>query len=298
MRGVIDYLKMNDVEYKENLSFKELTTIRLGGSAAVVAYPESVCELIKLVRFLEKTNIKFKIIGNMSNILPPSGLYNGVIIKTARLNSIYTEGEVVISECGITLPLLAHKLAPLGIGGLENLSGIPATIGGAVVGNAGAFGGEISDFVRFVTVYSHSQDKIITLTKEQLEFSYRSSILKKSQYTVLTVALSLYNTDPYESKRKISEYREERCRTQPYEYPSLGSVFKRPIGHYAARLIDSLGLKGYIVGGAQVSEKHAGFILNKSNATPEDVKELVLYIQERVRTEFGISLEKEIEYLE
>lgn len=297
MRDILCYLKMNDVEYEENVSFIRLSTIRLGGTAALVAIPDSITKLVGLLRFLSEKSKKYKVIGKMSNILPPDGIYDGVLIKTTGLDKYYLKGSALYSECGVCFPTLTLKLASLGIGGFEELSGIPGTVGGLVAGNAGAFGKEIADVLIDATVYDPEHDAITTLENSELGFLYRNSIFKKKTLFLLAATFKLRQSPEEEIKKNLQKYREIRREKQPCGYPSLGSTFKHPKGLYASKLIDDLGLKGYTVGGSMVSEKHAGFIVNCGNATSTDVKTLVDYIEKTVYQSYGIRLEREIEYL-
>lgn len=297
MRGIKSYLKMNDVEYEENLSFKVLSTIRLGGYAELVAYPDGVGSLIRLIDFLSESDKKFKVIGKMSNILPPDGRYRGVLVRTDKLNEFHLEGETLCSECGISFPLLVNRLASIGVGGLEELSGIPGTLGGIVVGNSGAFGKEIADVIIKASAYDIKRRKVLALKKEDLDFAYRTSVFKHKPLVLLSATLLVKHQPKEKIKEKIQAFREIRRAKQPSD-PSLGSTFKRPDGAYASQLIDELGLRGYTIGGAEISQKHAGFIINNGNATSADIKELIEYVGNAVFENFGIRLEKEIEYLE
>lgn len=297
MQEIISYLKMNDVKFEESVGFPTLSSIRLGGTAAVVAYPDSISMLTQLLRFLSEKAKKFKVVGKMSNVLPPDTRYDGLILKTTEMNNYSFTGTSLCAECGVSVPTLAYKTALLGISGLEELSGIPGTVGGLVAGNAGAFGKSVADVLSEATVYDAGRGTVLTLRNDELDFSYRNSIFKEKPLFLLSAVFDLSPSSKEEVRAKILKYREERMSKQPYDYSSLGSVFKRPEGAYAAKLIDDLGLRGYRIGGAMISEKHAGFIVNLGDATSSDVKRLVQYVEERVLTEYGITLEREIEYL-
>ena len=290
-------LKAREVEFLENVGFDSLTTMRCGGIAPVVAYPRTLNEFVSVLRCLLKCDVPFKVVGNMSNVLPPDGLYNGVIVKTTALNSIFFDGNVVSADCGVKISSLLWRAAHLNLGGGEGLFMIPATLGGMVYGNAGAYGVSIADIFLDAVAYDAMADRIVTLEGADLDFSYRHSALSMRRMHILSARLNLTYT-PFESIRaRIAEFAQRRRASQPTAYPSLGSVFRREGDIIPARIIDNLGLKGMRVGGAKVSEKHAGFIVNTGNATSSDVKSLVEKITNTVTDRLSIVLKREIEYL-
>ena len=297
-REILDFLKMNDVEYKEGLSLAEISPIRIGEKAKIVAYPSGETKLLMLSLFLKKNKIKHKILGRMSNVLPPDEGYNGVIIRTDRIKNISVYGERVIVGSGVSMPTLSRELCKCGLSGFEGLSGIPGSIGGAIVGNAGAFGREISDIIQSVTVFDPDRCETISMSCEECGFSYRDSVFKESSLIVLSAELKLIGSDSriiFEEMKRISDCRRK---SQPTDLPSLGSTFKRPSPDIsAARLIDECGLKGHSIGGATVSEKHAGFIVNSGGATAKDYIELSELIKKCVFEKYQINLEREIEIL-
>ena len=295
MEDILWCLKMNDVEHKENYPLSEISAIRIGGKADLVVYPKSEKELICLVNRLLEKEIKFKILGRMSNVLPSDEGYRGVVIRTDRLKEYAIEGEVATVASGVGIPYLAAKTAELGLSGLEQLSGIPCSLGGAIFGNAGAFGREMGDLIRSVRAFSIREGKIIDFSVEKCIFSYRSSIFKSGEHVILSAVLKFLKSDENTVKESIHKYRKMRLDTQPHGLLSLGSTFKRPQGDSAGRMIDECGLKGYTIGGAQISEKHAGFIVNIGNASAEDYKNLAEYAQGAVYQRFGTRLEYEIE---
>ena len=295
---IFDFLKMNDVEYKIGASLKAISPIKIGPKEAFLVYPDSQGKLILLVKFLKNAEIKYKILGRMSNVLFCDENYNGIVIRTDRMSRYSIIGNCVTALCGVSLPLLAKAVCKAGLSGLEGLSGIPGSMGGAVIGNAGAFGSEIGDVVSSVDCYDFDRGEIINLPAEYLLFSYRNSIFKEKNWIILSVNLKLTESD-----RSAVESEMERCcnirrKTQPTTSPSLGSTFKRPgEGLYAARLIDECGLKGHSVGGAMISEKHAGFIINSGDATARDYIGLSDFVAKCVYMKYGILLEREIELI-
>ena len=292
----LGYLKMNDVEYEENRDMASLTTIRIGGVARIVAYPREVSELSSLVSFLESYKIKYKTVGRMSNILPTDELYNGVLIKTSNFRGISLKNGVLSLGAGEALPRVAARLCELSLEGFEELSGIPGSVGASLLGNAGAYGRALSDlFVGAVCLIKESGE-IYRFSQAEVDFSYRYSTLKESELIILSVELKPTFGDILQIKERMSEYAKRRRLTQPRE-PSLGSVFKRPVSGYASKMIDECDLRGYRIGGAEISSKHAGFIVNKGNARAKEVKRLVELSRESVYKKFGVKLEREIEYL-
>lgn len=290
-------LKLEEVEYKEFKKMSELSSMKVGGVARALVTPKSEKAFVETLKLLEERNIKYKIIGRMTNILPPDGAYDGILLKTDGLCSLSIKDTFVTVGAGVTLPTLAKGLLRADLGGIEELSGIPGTLGGAVVGNGGAYGKSISQLVYSVRAYSLKHGEVISLTKDNLGFAERGSLIKEKRIAVLSVTLSLCKSESAEIEEKLLEYRRKRCDSQP-KAPSLGSVFKRPKGDYASRLIDLAGLKGYRIGGAEISKKHAGFIINIGGATASDVKALAQVAERRVFEKFGIKLVREIEYLE
>ncbi len=294
-----EYLKVNDVEYKKKEKLSKYSTIKIGGEAEIIAYPDTEDNLTALISFCRKISIKHKIVGNMSNILPSDNGYKGVIIKTDRLNSFEIFGNTVRTGCGVKLPILSKYLADAGLSGFEGLSGIPGQIGGSVCGNAGAFGREMSDIVSSVIVYSPEDDKKFEISRDKLDFSYRKSMISEKSLVLLSVKFSFTNSERGLILSEMRRCREIRKAKQPIDYPSLGSFFmKTKEGIPAARLIDECGLKGTAIGGAMVSTKHAGFIINSSSAKSADVKSLSSLVEECVFERFSVKLCREVEYLE
>ena len=297
MNELFDFLIKKDVEHKINQPMAEYTSIRIGGVAAVVAFPSTEDQLIDLVRYLYKRDITYTVVGRMTNVLPCDEEYRGVIVITKRLDRYRRDGNTVFAECGVTASSLIMRLSVLGLGGIESLYGIPGTLGGMIVSNAGAYGCEIGEVVKSVIAYSPSLDKTVTLSHDDLCFSYRNSVFSGSDMLILSAELELAPLAPEIISSKMGMIRQKRILTQPLEYPSLGSVFKRVNGISAGQMIDSCGLKGLSVGGAMISPKHAGFIVNTGGATAADFRDLVDVIKGEVNRQRGVTLEEEIKYI-
>lgn len=295
---VKDYLKMNDVEYKEDVSMSQISSVRIGGRAKIIALPDTEDKMAFVLRFLKENKIKHKLVGRMTNVLPCDFEYLGVILKTDNLRSLRIGDGFISVSCGEYFPSLASRLAAKGIGGLERLSGIPGSVGGLITNNAGAYGAEIGDMILSGRVFNIAERRFEIWEHRDFNFGYRSSALKSGR-AVLLHALLRVEYEPSDLIRsKIKEYKSIRANKQPLDLPSLGSVFKSRSGYYASRLIDECSLKGTTVGAAQVSPKHAGFIVNLGGATARDYKKLVDIVADTVREKKNITLEREIEYLE
>lgn len=279
------------------IPLSDVSSIRVGNEPTFIAYPRNEGELISLFRLFSGHNINYRTVGAMTNLLPPDTAYDGVIISTSKMNSVSFSGEYVSADCGVRVSGLIQKAKDRSLGGMEALSGIPGTVGGMLYSNAGAFGSEISDFLVSVRLYSFSEDRIISLDKTMLFFGYRESFLHSREHCLLSAVFKLDVANKDTVAEKIRFYKLKRSETQPVGQYSLGSVFKRVNGVSAAYYIDKSGLKGYSIGGAAVSQKHAGFIVNKGGATSADFKALVRFITDKVYENYGISLVREVEYL-
>lgn len=269
------------------------TWFEIGGIADILVIPDSVEKLIKVIHFVKKNNIPTFLIGNGSNLLVKDGGIRGIVIKTEMINSIKVDGLTITAECGALLADISEAAYNESLTGFEFACGIPGTLGGAVFMNAGAYDGEMSfvlDRVRVIT----PDLRVITLTKNELELGYRTSAVKTNGYVVLDAVVLLTKGDKEEIKAKIEDLTHRREDRQPLEFPSAGSTFKRPAGYYAGKLIQDAGLKGYQVGGAQVSEKHSGFVINKDHAEAKDVLNLISYIQTTVMDKFNVELCTEV----
>ena len=275
---------------KENESLKLHTTYKVGGVAKYYISPESVDELIKLVKYLKENNIKYMILGNGSNTIFSSKTYDGVVINLSNLNKMEINGNKIFVEAGYQLIKLALDAMNNSLSGLEFASGIPANVGGAIFMNAGAYKSEIANIITDVTFLDEDLN-IKTLNKDELDFSYRHSIFQEKDYIIISANLKLEYGDKEEIKEVINTRKERRMETQPLEYPSAGSVFRNPAEDiYAGKLIEDLGLKGYSIGDAKISEKHANFIINNGNATGEDIKDLIDLVKNKVKEKYNIDL--------
>ncbi len=272
------------------------TTFRIGGSADVLVTP-GVSETAEVLRLCKNHDIPVTIIGNGSNLLVGDQGIRGVVIEFGRpAEEIVIQGEQMHVTAGTMLSKAANEAAANGLSGLEFAAGIPGTVGGAVVMNAGAYGGEMKDVIRTVTVLTKEGEKQ-TLTLEELDLGYRHSCIPENNYIVLSAELSLQKADTEQIRTVMADLRERRVTKQPLEYPSAGSTFKRPEGYFAGKLIQDAGLRGYQVGGAQVSEKHCGFVINKGDATARDVRQLITDVQKKVYEEFHVQIEPEVKMI-
>ena len=280
----------------EKEPMKQHTTFRVGGPADVLVAP-SAEELPEIVALCQKFGVPYYIVGNGSNLLVGDKGIRGVVIEmTSRMGDIVCEGETVIAGAGASLGRVAAKAAEEGLTGIEFAAGIPGTVGGAVVMNAGAYGGEMKDIITSVLVMDEFGEKK-ELSARELDFSYRHSCIPEKRYIVLRITMRLRKGCTDEIRAKMSELREMRISKQPLEYPSAGSTFKRPEGYFAGKLIMDAGLRGFQVGGAQVAEKHCGFVINKDNASAADIYRLMQEVTAKVEAEFGVTLEPEVKML-
>lgn len=272
------------------------TTFRIGGPADFFVTPYHAKEVQEILQFLKKKNEPYYILGNGSNLLVSDNGYRGTVICLSEMNAIREEHGMIIAQAGALMSKIAAKALENSLQGFEFASGIPGSIGGAVVMNAGAYGGEMKDVVAEVTVLDENQNMRV-LKREELAFGYRTSIVMKKGYTVLEVKLELKPGDREKIKAYMDDLKERRTTKQPLEYPSAGSTFKRPEGYFAGKLIQDTGLSGFRVGGAQISEKHNGFVINSGNATAKEVDQLMKEVSDRVFEKFGVRLEPEVRRL-
>lgn len=291
------FLTSQGIDFIKNAPMKEYSSIRIGGIAEYMIFPDNEEKLIEVVRFFNEKSIKHKVIGKMSNILPCDGFYEGVLINTKLLNHYSHYENTVFCQCGVLFPTLLARMSVLNLGGLESLALIPGTAGGMIASNAGAYGKEISDFLISLDAYIPSSKKRCTFSKDELEFGYRSSFIKSNGMVVLSARFQFEEKNTEHISRDISKIIERRKRSQPIEKASLGSIFKKSGELSSGYLIEQCGLKGFSVGDAEISSKHAGFIINKGNATADDVKKLIAYVKNKVEFDFGVLLNEEIEYL-
>lgn len=276
---------------------KAYSSAKLPAYARAVAYPDNENKLICLISLLNVYDIPHRLIGGMSNVLIKNGIYNGVLIKTDKIATNYLAENRITLGCGIRTSNVIHRMSAIGLGGMEGLAGIPGTVGGMLKQNAGAYGYEISDRFTEAKCYLTDKGHTVNLSKDEMDFSYRHSILSDSSTVLLTATFELLHGCSDDIISQIRYFRSCRAESQPIEYPSLGSVFKRHNGIGAGYYIDRSGLKGFSIGGAQISEKHAGFIINRGGATADDYIRLADYAKRRVYSEFGIELEEEIEVI-
>lgn len=270
------------------------TTFRVGGEAACMIYVQTEEEIRKLVSYLNQIEEDYFMLGNGSNTLVGDKGYRGIIIKFGKqMEEIQVDGERMTIKAGALLPKVAVTAKEHGLTGLEFAAGIPGSIGGAIVMNAGAYDGEMKQIVESVRIIDRNGE-ILTLDNDAMEFGYRTSVVKDRPYIVLEVVLRLQPGDKEAIGARMEELAALRKSKQPLEYPSAGSTFKRPEGYYAGKLIMDAGMRGYRIGGAQVSDKHCGFIVNVNKATAADIKEVIEEVQERVKKRFHVSLEPEV----
>ena len=298
MKEKIQEIKKLDIgKITENVPLCEHTTYKVGGIASCFAYPNNVKSLIKLLKYLKKNNIKYKVLGNGSNTLFSDNKYEGVIIKLDKLDSIEVKDHTIVVGAGYNLIKLALLAAKRSLAGLEFASGIPGTVGGAVYMNAGAYKSDMGYIVKRVKVLT-PEFRVITMTNSELDFHYRSSFFQKHKdYICLEATIGLKKGKKEEIMKVNKERKQRRLESQPLEYPSAGSVFRNPEGLFAGKLIEDLGFKGLMKGGAQISNKHANFIINKKNAKASDIKELIEFTKEAVEERYNVELKVEQEFV-
>ena len=284
---------------KENAPLKDQSTFKIGGKARYLFLPKNESELIDLIKFLDKKKLRFLLFGRASNILFADEMKTDFIISTKLLNRREFSVDYTLIETGLSLRELCYQCAEKELSGLEGLSGIPGTVGGAVYMNAGAYGYSFSDAISEVIVYDRKKMSYRTFTKNACGFEYRKSSFMQQNEIILMVKLKLQKGNKEEILKSMKSYELKRAQRQPLNYPSAGSVFKKPSqDFYPAAIIEQLGLKGFCVGGACISSKHSGFIINTNHASANDVKCLIEHIREKVFEKTGIFLETEIEYFE
>ena len=276
---------------------KNHTTFRIGGPADALALPKTPEEVAEVVRFCHEHAQPYYVLGNGSNLLVSDEGYRGIVLQLYRnFNDIQVNGEMITVQSGAMLAAVARTAYQNGLTGLEFASGIPGPIGGAVVMNAGAYGGEMKHVLREVTVLT-KEGEVLVIPAKALELGYRTSVIPKNGWIVLGAVLQLKKGDPEQILARMEELKEQRITKQPLDLPSAGSTFKRPEGYFAGKLIMDAGLRGFTVGGAQVSEKHCGFVVNRGNATAADVWELICEVKRRVKERTGVELEPEVKLL-
>jgi UDP-N-acetylmuramate dehydrogenase len=299
--SVLDFLSFENKKEKSydfyfDFKMSECCSFKVGGNARLAIFPLNGSALESLLRFLDKKTFKYKLIGNGTNVIPSDGGFDGALIITTRLSSYSFNGNILYAECGAPITKLARKSGELSLSGMENLCGIPASVGGAVYMNSGAYNSQISDILLSAKCYNHETCKIEEYTNEEMQFSYRSSICHYKKITVISAVFKLAQGNADEINSRMNEVMKKRKDAQPLNFPNAGSIFKRPPNNFAGKLIEEAGLKGYSIGGAEVSTKHAGFIINRGGAKAEDVQRLIEYVKEKVLENSGVSLECEVEF--
>ncbi|MCM1143132.1 MAG: UDP-N-acetylmuramate dehydrogenase [Blautia sp.] len=273
------------------------TTFRVGGEAACMLLIEREEELLRLIPYLNKVGRDYFILGNGSNLLVGDKGYRGIIIKIGNgMDNLTVEGSQIRVQAGALLSQTAAAARDAGLSGLEFAAGIPGSVGGGIVMNAGAYDGEMKQVIQSVKVMDR-EGTILVLDNDTMEFGYRTSIIKNRPFIALEAVLQLQPGNKEEIQAKMEELMEKRRSKQPLSYPSAGSTFKRPEGYFAGKLIMDAGMRGYRIGGAQVSDKHCGFVVNTGNATAADIREVIEEVQERVKERFQVTLEPEVIFL-
>lgn len=276
---------------------KQHTTFKIGGPTDYFLVPETGEEVGEIIKICRKTDTPYFILGNGSNLLVGDGGYRGAVIQVYRnMSAVTVEGTTITAQAGALLSAVAAAAKNASLTGFEFAGGIPGTVGGAAVMNAGAYGGEMKDVLVEVTVMD-AEGKIFAIPAEKLELGYRTSVIKKAGYIVLEAKIRLKEGDQEAIRERMKELTIQRTTKQPLEYPSAGSTFKRPEGYFAGKLVMDSGLRGYQVGGARVSEKHCGFVINAGDATAKDVRTLMDNVRDIVYEKYGVALEPEVKFL-
>ena len=275
---------------------KKHTTFRVGGPADVLVQPDETA-LAAILALCRQYHVSYSFIGNGSNLLVGDKGIRGVVIEmTDPMGNIEVDGTKITAQAGAMLSKIANTAASNGLGGMEFAAGIPGSVGGAVVMNAGAYGGEMKDIIEKVYVLDENGAQL-ELDRDALDLGYRHSCIPEKKYIVTKVVLELVPRNEAEIRSEMKELNEKRAEKQPLQYPSAGSTFKRPEGYFAGKLIMDAGLRGYQVGGAQVSEKHCGFVINKGDATAADICQLMRDVSDKVQAQFGVVLEPEVKMI-
>lgn len=289
--------KINREYIIEDEMMNKHTTFKVGGPADLYVIPRSEEELVYAIEVCKSENVPYYVIGNGSNLIVTDKGFRGVIIEVYRqMSDITVEGNCITAYAGALLSKIANTALEHGLTGLEFAHGIPGALGGAVTMNAGAYDGEMKQVLESATVID-DKGQVRTLSSDELELEYRKSIISRLGYTVIKATMRLEDGDKEAISAKMKDLMQRRRDKQPLEYPSAGSTFKRPVGHFAGKLIMDAGLRGYQLGGAQVSEKHCGFVINKDHATCQDILDLIHYIQEEVKSKFDVQIEPEVKMI-
>lgn len=298
MKDIISFIKKNKIgNYKQNVSLSNYTTYKVGGIARIIVYPKDVKKLVLLLNKLNDESVKYKVLGYGSNLVFSDKPYEGVIIKLDSFDKVKIDDTIITAGAGVSLIKLSYMALKEGLTGLEFASGIPGTVGGAVFMNAGAYKSDMGYIVSEVKVLSPDL-KVITLYNKDLNYKYRDSFLRHNKgYVCLEAKLVLRPGDKKLIKELMETRRQKRLLSQPLEYPSAGSVFRNPENDFAGKLIEDCGLKGYKIGGAEVSLKHANFIINTGKASANDVMNLINYVHDKVKEKTNVDLKIEQEFV-
>lgn len=297
MKDLTDALTAAGIEWKQNLPLAPLSSFRIGGCAALSVFPHHREECISALSLIRQAGLSPAVFGNGTNVVFPDEGMKGVLLFTTGCRSIRIDGKTIFAEAGASLSRIAQLAREAGLSGAEFLSGIPGTLGGAVFMNAGAYGGSMEQICTFTECFRSDTGTVSRICGKEQGFSERASVFMKCPGAVILGAeIRLIEDDRERIGARMTDFARRRRETQPLEFPSAGSVFKRPAGHFAGKLIEDCGLKGMRIGGAEVSRKHAGFIINTGNATAADVRALVAQIRDTVAEKTGILLECEIRF--
>lgn len=279
---------------RHDFPLSRVTSFHIGGNADLAVYPADAEAFAYALDAVVQAGVPYTVIGNGSNTLVRDGGFRGVVFVTTDMRRVTIDGTRLIGGCGVLLGSVGTNASRAGLAGAEFANGIPGTLGGAVYMNAGAYGGQLADIVCETVCYDLDAKQVLHLDNAAQHFGYRHSVFMEKNYIILSATLQLTKDEPDAIRARMNDYLARRREKQPLEYPSAGSVFKRPEGHFAGKLIEDAGLKGLCVGGAEVSPKHAGFIVNVGGATARDVLELIERIREKVYAMSGVTLECEI----
>ena len=293
MNNLTAALESAKIEFKQNEPMKKHTSFKIGGAADLFVCPETAEQTAKAVKLAEENGVPVTVVGNGSNLLVSDLGIAGMVICLEKMNYVSVEGEVITAGAGALLGKVAMTAAADELTGMEFAAGIPGSVGGAVFMNAGAYGGEMKDVLVSVDVLTKELE-VKTIPAEELDLSYRHSIVPEEGYIVLGAKLKLTKGEEAAIRGRMAELAEQRREKQPLQYPSAGSTFKRPTGYFAGKLVQDAGLKGKTIGGAQVSEKHSGFLINIGGATAQDILDLIAFCQKEVKDQFGVTLETEV----
>ncbi len=282
---------------RHDYPMKNITSFRIGGPCDLAVYPACADAFVFAINKCKELSVPYIVLGNGSNTLASDKGFRGVVFVTTDMRKVEINGEFLTAGCGCLLGSIGTNASNSGLSGAEFANGIPGTVGGAVYMNAGAYGGQMADIVYSTACYDIDSGEVLTLDNAAHKFDYRHSVFMEKNYIILSSTLKLVHGDSDAIKAKMNEHLKARREKQPLEYPSAGSTFKRPTGYFAGKLIEDAGLKGTSVGGAMVSQKHAGFVINTGDATANDVFTLVGIVKEKVKSMFGVDLECEIRFV-